>query len=1008
MLKGEYSTAYAKAEALRREYPESGKLASYWVISAPRSVSLNTLQESLSVTVKADAETSLALARRALAELDIAKALAYAEAAAKAIPSSSQPQLVIAQANMGWIVRAEKGLSTALVPRADLERRVEDALAEALRLAKEELDDRTQVDALVTRTDLRLLQKRPTEAETDAQDAHRIDPDNVQVMMALSEIHMATSQPDEAIKLLERAHRMDPQAVVEFMYGRALLRRGSPQDLDSGVPVLSAIDIASLQPDMRPPVATLAIQGMIRKKDPASATAYLDRISSDLNGTVLNSFRGYIAHSEGHNTEAVELAFEAQKTVSAASAPETKEFLARLFMLVERAGEALPLFQELFDLDTRSFDSGQLLDCAARLHRDDVVIATCAKMQERGMDEWAVVSFEAQYLQKYSREKAVRRLDQFLSTHPDHKLAILTKSMIGVQSQRPDIVKGKIGDLPSVEELSVQYIIPAVHVLRFSGAGNATVDYAYRYLRHHFDDIRAHQAVILSLMPGDTSIDIPSSLEGVQTGAAVCVQEELNGSLRWFVLEDTNDPHAEFEELAADSALAAELLNKHVGDVVTLARGHMHNRTARIRQIMPKYVRRFQDCMSEMQLRFGDASSIESVPVGSSETEMSKSLEKILESVKERDAAVSRVRTIYDENPVSLHMFGEQFGKNAYIGLVSLAQQDGQTVKCSFGTPEERKQGLFGLQTCLGVVVDLTAIATIQMIGIESLLKSTRFRFWITESTWNELQETLLGDIFFGTTGGTMSYRNGVPTFTEETADEKAKRRLKDQEFLDLVKKAVEIVPVMEFATLDPTKRATLEKLFGQYGAESMMLASNPDFVLWTDDLIQAQMAANEFGAKRAWTQLVVEQTAQAGQITDAERERATAALIGMEYIVTTFDSSALLRALEMSDVTAWRWPLKQFIEIFRKPSSDLQVLLGIFVDFVTKLYREPHLPESRCKIVTAILDALWRNVSLRLPLLRLRKASSQFFGLNPVGQAQFDRCFDQWYGAATDKIVAP
>ena len=113
------------------------------------------------------------------------------------------------------------------------------------------------------------------------------------------------------------------------------------------------------------------------------------------------------------------------------------------------------------------------------------------------MDEWAVVSFEVQYLQKYSREKAVHRLDQFLLAHYGHKLALLTRSIIGVQSQRPELVMGNVTDLLPVEELPLEYILPAVHILRFSGAGNDGFDYAYRYLRLHFDDIRAHQALIL-------------------------------------------------------------------------------------------------------------------------------------------------------------------------------------------------------------------------------------------------------------------------------------------------------------------------------------------------------------------------------------------------------------------------------------------------------------------------------------------------------------------------------
>jgi hypothetical protein len=211
----------------------------------------------------------------------------------------------------------------------------------------------------------------------------------------------------------------------------------------------------------------------------------------------------------------------------------------------------------------------------------------------------------------------------------------------------------------------------------------------------------------------------------------------------------------------------------------------------------------------------------------------------------------------------------------------------------------------------------------------------------------------------------------------------------------------------MELSTLDPATREPLEKMFGQYGAEAIVLATNPDSVLWTDDLIQAEMAKNEFGVKRAWTELVAEQTALVGQITDADKERVVASLIGMEYSVTSFDSAVMLRAVEMSNATPWRTPLKQFVDIFRKATGNFQGLLGIVVDFIVKLYREPQLPQTRCSVLTAFLDVMWLNVSLRSPLLRLRKASTQFFGLNCVGQQQFDECFDEWYAQVPDKLVS-
>jgi hypothetical protein len=57
---------------------------------------------------------------------------------------------------------------------------------------------------------------------------------------------------------------------------------------------------------------------------------------------------------------------------------------------------------------------------------------------------------------------------------------------------------------------------------------------------------------------------------------------------------------------------------------------------------------------------------------------------------------------------------------------------------------------------------------------------------------------------------------------------------------------------------------------------------------------------------------------------------------------------------------------------------------------------------------VRVLLDALWSNLPLRLALLRIRTNSVRFFGLNSVGQNQFDECFDQWYTGLTDKLVGP
>jgi hypothetical protein len=114
----------------------------------------------------------------------------------------------------------------------------------------------------------------------------------------------------------------------------------------------------------------------------------------------------------------------------------------------------------------------------------------------------------------------------------------------------------------------------------------------------------------------------------------------------------------------------------------------------------------------------------------------------------------------------------------------------------------------------------------------------------------------------------------------EESVEEKQKRSRENKGFLDLVQRHCQIVPVIELAFADPEKRDSYERVFGRYGAEAMLLASKPGTALWTDDLMESEMAAHEFGIKRVWTQVVLSFVTSLGLLEAKERDVATAKLI--------------------------------------------------------------------------------------------------------------------------------
>lgn len=998
-LVGEFEVCHAKAAALRTEYPTSARLAALWVLSAPRNMLASSLASVIDEVLRTDPEVSIALARRALLDLDFALAARYAEAAEKDAHIAPQAHLVQAQIKLGVALHTQFGLAANSVGPVSTFSDAEAAASVAIEKARAENDHQTERLALVQRMDVRLLQKDINGAIADAEAAEKLDPEDPQVMLATAQIRLATSRADEGIAILRKARRLYPDPNIAFLYGRALFARGQSEDVDEALATLLPVSMENLRPDLRATFATQVFQCFAKKNDWAGAQSYLEGVVAFLDPIIVETIRGYLAHYQGKRDEAERHALGAKNGLtSTGGVAETKAYLARLLMLIGRPADALPLWQDLFDSGDPLFDPGHLLNCAAQLRRDDLVMHTCDQLHARGVGDWHLLEFEVSYLQKYKIDLAIRRLQTFIAQNPDHKLAKLRLSLIGLGLNRPELVSGAPTELPPPEELPIEYIVPAVQVMRYGGYPNQALDYAYRFLRNNFNDVRAHQALLVSVTPDSSAPDIPPMLDVAGPDAAVCYKEIPRGTETWVVLENTDKPNRDFEEIAVDSPLGQRLCGKRVGENVVIAPGSIQDRTARIIQIVPKYVRRYQDSMTEMQVRFGAASCVESIQIERpDDPDPRKALDVIFASVEKRAAAAASVRDAYNTLPASLHWFGSRFGDNAYTALIELAAEDGQNIRCTFGTAEERDHSARALQAAKGVVVDLTALATLRLLGLEKVLESTKFHFIVSERTWVTLQEMLFNARIFSGTSGALLFKDGKHVYSERSAEEKAQQNKRDADFISFLERVVQVKSAPGLAALEPDKREAFEKFFGNYGAESIVLASDPELVLWTDDLVQAQTAQQEFGCRRVWTQLVLGALADAGLITIDEYSDASARLLAMGFGTTQFDSLTILAALRLAKWSPDTPPFTQIVKIFSDPTSQLPVLMRIFVEFLVRLYREPITPEMRCSATQQLLSALAIRGKAGQFLTSLRELSSRIFGLNEVGRNQFEECFDRW-----------
>jgi hypothetical protein len=206
--------------------------------------------------------------------------------------------------------------------------------------------------------------------------------------------------------------------------------------------------------------------------------------------------------------------------------------------------------------------------------------------------------------------------------------------------------------------------------------------------------------------------------------------------------------------------------------------------------------------MTELQVSFGQSTFLQSVPLDPPTGIAKQGFVTLFNDLRERAERVSEVQSIYTEQPISLHMYGVPFGKNAYEALQHIAQTDGLALKCCAGLPQELKNVVSVLREPQKVIVDLSAVATIRLLGLESGFASKRQQFQITQATWVELQETLGRIRPERGPSAVMAYANGAYVWQEITPEELGRRRISDEAFLTAFQENVEVIPGMDLETI--------------------------------------------------------------------------------------------------------------------------------------------------------------------------------------------------------------
>lgn len=205
-----------------------------------------------------------------------------------------------------------------------------------------------------------------------------------------------------------------------------------------------------------------------------------------------------------------------------------------------------------------------------------------------------------------------------------------------------------------------------------------------------------------------------------------------------------------------------------------------------------------------------------------------------------------------------------------------------------------------------------------------------------------------------------------------------------------------DIIPCKAALGIKRDRKQELDKLIGRLFVDTVLIASSPGYILFSDDERLRSFAKGEFNVEGVWTQALLIHCVNGKSLEKSEYCRMVMGLVKLHYYYVSIDTDVLVEAARQSN---W-FPSEEFrlvLNVLGGRFSDENSGLGVGASFLYELWKQPILPQYRDQIVFNLLDAITDRRTIRFTLDKFIAIIKQRFNLLPLAVREIIRLSEIW-----------
>ena len=571
--------------------------------------------------------------------------------------------------------------------------------------------------------------------------------------------------------------------------------------------------------------------------------------------------------------------------------------------------------------------------------------------------------------------------EAYINAFPDDTDMPIHLGIVHWRSNNLEAVDRLLEKSFDLETLSLRSCFDLAHLYQIRSQPEKALDIMYEARRTHYNDAAAHLKYVGLFYTVTEQIDELLHPTQVQAGTAVCL--DSSGETDWYIIEEREDADNVRKELNIDHPLARSLLGKTVNDEICIGQNPIVPEVGKIVAIASKYVYALREIFRTFPRQFPGTPRVWSINLADShETDDSVDMQPILDFITRRHEASLEVENIYKKHPLPIGAFTNLTGGNVLEALGLLMSKPDLGVRCSTGPLEEWRQALATLEDGQSkLVVDLIALMTIHDIGAADTVIKAFGTLSIAQSTIDELESIINqremlpkredisgvgkeGDQYIRTDLNPGDIRQNVEYLTS---------------IIKWIRENCEVDPCTRALEMNQLRKQEFYDLFQQLFVDTILIASQPGYLLFSDDEILRSYAKTNFGIDAGischvdgvWTQVVLKHCVHRNLLDKAEYNKMTIELVRSRYYHTIFDTDVLIEAARQAD---WKpaEPYNSLVQTFGDRRTNLLSALNGTVDFLFELWIQPILVDPRKSLTFRLLDELTSGREIRAVLIAL------------------------------------